>query len=458
MNNVINQEFIFTYIPVIWFRTYHKILELMVCCGERKILKSNCKCSDNSAVVYECYDLFHSAVAAYKLDKKEEGQTIVNHIDSLLEGYDSAESFTITLNGKIYLFTKDDIKLVEELTPETPISLYNEVTYAELVLLKENNKLIPGANYRLIDYSTEVRKIKKEEGYSGQTYRVIVKSANNPFDLLLRAISENELDSNATAVKSFRDTDNYFINSRLQDWIVKYDINNNSNKYDWAEPTNGKGVIYYLRDEFGNEAPYDFKNILFNIDDDWVYTFNYKSAEGNIDSSLMYSKNNKVFEYVLDKMYLPYNVIVDDLRHSTNITFARNSHNNIVVNTYNTLIREYTSENKVANAENVVIGIDCSNILINRINEVNIGNRCYNIQLLAENLYNGVKSYVIVVPEMHDLMLRLGEELANGYIIKPEEKSVVEEEPIEEKEQEPDLEPELEETTNTEETTEPEIN
>ena len=39
--------------------------------------------------------------------------------------------------------------------------------------------------------------------------------------------------------------------------VYQYDINNNSNKYDWAEPTKGKGVIYYLRDEFGNEAPYD---------------------------------------------------------------------------------------------------------------------------------------------------------------------------------------------------------
>ena len=138
--------------------------------------------------------------------------------------------------------------------------------------------------------------------------------------------------------------------SQIVESIVKYDINNNSNKYDWAEPTKGKGVIYYLRDEFGNEAPYDFKNIIFNVDDDWVYTFNYKSAEGNIDSSLMYSKNNKVFECVLDKMYLPYNVITDDLKHSTNIIFATNSHNNIVRNAANCLMREYASENKIINS------------------------------------------------------------------------------------------------------------
>jgi len=26
---------------------------------------------------------------------------------------------------------------------------------------------------------------------------------------------------------------------------------------------NGKGVIYYMKDEFGNECPYDFKNIVY---------------------------------------------------------------------------------------------------------------------------------------------------------------------------------------------------
>lgn len=39
--------------------------------------------------------------------------------------------------------------------------------------------------------------------------------------------------------------------------------------YGYAEPywSGYKGVIYYLKDEFGNSAPYDFKNIQFKYND-----------------------------------------------------------------------------------------------------------------------------------------------------------------------------------------------
>lgn len=45
-------------------------------------------------------------------------------------------------------------------------------------------------------------------------------------------------------------------------WELKYCLDNDKDLFDWAE-TDGKGVIYYLKDEFGNEAPYDFKNVMF---------------------------------------------------------------------------------------------------------------------------------------------------------------------------------------------------
>lgn len=45
-------------------------------------------------------------------------------------------------------------------------------------------------------------------------------------------------------------------------WELKYCLDNDKDLFDWAE-TGGKGVIYYMKDEFGNEAPYDFKNVMF---------------------------------------------------------------------------------------------------------------------------------------------------------------------------------------------------
>lgn len=45
-------------------------------------------------------------------------------------------------------------------------------------------------------------------------------------------------------------------------WELKYCLDNDKELFGWAD-THGKGVIYYMKDEFGNEAPYDFKNVMF---------------------------------------------------------------------------------------------------------------------------------------------------------------------------------------------------
>lgn len=55
----------------------------------------------------------------------------------------------------------------------------------------------------------------------------------------------------------------YFSNSDLASWEIKYCIDNDTTRFGWADTTNGKGVIYYMKDEFNNECPYDFKNIMF---------------------------------------------------------------------------------------------------------------------------------------------------------------------------------------------------
>ena len=49
----------------------------------------------------------------------------------------------------------------------------------------------------------------------------------------------------------------------LESWEIKYCLDNDKTRFKFADTENGKGIIYYMKDEFGNEAPYDFKNVLF---------------------------------------------------------------------------------------------------------------------------------------------------------------------------------------------------
>ena len=122
------------------------------------------------------------------------------------------------------------------------------ITYSELKTKRDDGELVPGRFYRITDYVTTTT----------QTY---TRSANNQFDIIVLALDENTLSENAQATQHEGDT--YFANCKLSAWKLKYRLDNDVNNFIWADSTNGKGVIYYMKDEWDNECPYDFKNIQF---------------------------------------------------------------------------------------------------------------------------------------------------------------------------------------------------
>ncbi len=155
------------------------------------------------------------------------------------------------------------------------ISIKN-TTYSALKTLRDNSQLVPGGWYKITDYVTT-------------TVSPNTQSAGHQFDVIVRADEVNKLNENAYAAKHSGDT--YFANSKLEAWELKYCIDNDRSKFVWADSTNGKGVIYYMKDEFGNECPYDFKNIMF---------LRYKTTS---ESSAFY--NNLYFGVEFQEEYYP---------------------------------------------------------------------------------------------------------------------------------------------------------
>ena len=122
------------------------------------------------------------------------------------------------------------------------------LTYEELVELRTAGHLTQGQTYRITDYVTT-------------TVAAGTQSAGHPFDVIVVALCNNVLSEEAWAI--LHDGDTYFQNCKLQAWKLKYCLDNDTTRFAWANAQNGKGVIYWMRDEFGNECPYDFKNIMF---------------------------------------------------------------------------------------------------------------------------------------------------------------------------------------------------
>ena len=127
-----------------------------------------------------------------------------------------------------------------------------ETTYAELKNMRDNGTLTPGMWYRITDYVCT-------------TTQSNTISAGNKFDVIVLATGTNSLSEQARAINHTPqegETD-YFANSNLSAWQIWYCLDNATTRFSWADSTNGKGVIYRMIDEWGNECAYDFKNIMY---------------------------------------------------------------------------------------------------------------------------------------------------------------------------------------------------
>ena len=122
------------------------------------------------------------------------------------------------------------------------------ITYSELLALINGGQLTPGTWYRITDYQCTT----SQDG---------TQSAGHQFDIIVRADDASRLNENAFAAHHEGDT--YFADCKLEAWVLKYCVTNDTNRFAWADAENGKGVVFYMKDEWNNECGYDFKNILF---------------------------------------------------------------------------------------------------------------------------------------------------------------------------------------------------
>lgn len=128
--------------------------------------------------------------------------------------------------------------------------LVEPITYEELKAKRDAGELTPGLSYRITDYVAT-------------TIQANTRSANHPFDIIVRAISENEFAEEAKAI--IHEGDTYFSSNgaNLSAWKVWYAIDNDATRFTWADSENGRGVVYRLIDEWDNDLPYDFKGVQF---------------------------------------------------------------------------------------------------------------------------------------------------------------------------------------------------
>ena len=196
------------------------------------------------------------------------GETIIQSFDLVDKAIMSKDFILTNENG-------EQISVADSIVNK--LSSIQNILYSDLKDLRDNNNLIPGQKYRITDYVTTTSELNTQ-------------SAGHQFDIIVEALSENTLSEDVKAIQN--ENDGYFDEANLEAWELKYCLDNDTNRFAWADD-NGKGVIYYMKDEFNNECPYDFKNIQFVR-----YKLNPPTVGGyNYEWQNQLSKNvNKMFE------------------------------------------------------------------------------------------------------------------------------------------------------------------
>lgn len=180
-----------------------------------------------------------------------------------------------------------------------------EKTWAELKALRDNGELQKGTKYRIVDFCTQVGyiPISHYDEETEEEFEInLIQSAQHPFDIIVEALSNDTLSENAQAIKN--EDDVYFKDCNLCAWELKYCLDNDRYKFNWAPNDNiGKGVIYYMKDENGNECDYDFKNIKyartsFKGYNEEVYIGGLMDITCGYEDALLNGQNDRDYEYV----------------------------------------------------------------------------------------------------------------------------------------------------------------
>lgn len=282
-------------------------------------------------------------------------------------------------------------------------------TYSELKTLRDNSQLIPGQQYGITDYATTVNDEYLNSG-------ITVAGDLHLFDIVVTANSSNGFYEVARAVYN-PNRDTYFENSNLDAWKIWYCFDNDQDRFSWAT-ANGTGVIYRMIDEWNNDCPYDFKNIVMEDFSNTLpggglyYTFTvlYDNGEtGRVDASLFgYCHNNTIksscdFDNGYYKYFLNANIFISydstilhenflDYGCRNNIFCYNCNSNKLGSKCRDNIFGNYCTGNIIGNeCDNNSFGDDCygntfgnncmGNILSHECYSNNFGNGCSNNSL-----------------------------------------------------------------------------
>ena len=325
----------------------------------------------------------------------------------------------ITIYGELksgvpggYVTTADQVKGLGAILPMT------DTTYEELVELCNAGNLVPGMKY-VFPYTAMVN---ASEGLKTGRTDVTLATTGNKMLMIVTALTEETLNDEAVM----------FAPERQLLYDVRYSLTKSNHKnmvnYLWAADAN-HGVIYWMRDINGNEAPYDFVNIYFIVGGEPRYTFSYREGGDPVMecSFGFFFKNNIIEacytppleEYFGAGQLIPYNCFIAEYQNSEILN------NRIGHRSYDIEINSLCSNN--------FIGSDCHGITLKKGSSGNVWKNgstasihsySYSLLTLENNTFEENSSASIKVFPYNDNTIirncRIGKNVSGSWFLEKE--------------------------------------
>ncbi len=160
------------------------------------------------------------------------------------------------------------------------------ITYESLKTLRDNAKLIPGKQYRIIDYIT-------------RTSQENTRSSGHQFDIIVTALDERTLSEEAQAIQN--SNEEYFDGSNLSAWKIWYCLDNDTNRFAWA----GDEMVDKREYTSYNSSTCTINPELIN-GNAFITPFNFESCvwvDGNNDGFPDYNVNHDIDELIYEWGY-----------------------------------------------------------------------------------------------------------------------------------------------------------
>lgn len=137
--------------------------------------------------------------------------------------YLTVTTSAVTAKPKDFSVTTDKIlnkAVTKEKLADNALEDVTPISWGDLRTLRDSSKLIPGHQYRIIDYQCT-------------TTQEDTQSAEHQFDIIVTADSTNKLNEKARAC--LHDGDTYFKDSNLAAWQLWYSLDNNTKRFAQAD-------------------------------------------------------------------------------------------------------------------------------------------------------------------------------------------------------------------------------